>query len=84
MIDNHEVSFDTAADRTFELVDNLERDGLEPGSALAGALTVIFMKIIEGAPDSASALALISHCLGSAVVGASGDELMYESSSALH
>ena len=83
-LEKYEEDFLIANTEIIRLLDNLDRDELEAGAALGGVLTGALYHLIMNAPDSSTAIAMLSTCLQNAMTQAQSEEHVDMESTSVH
>ena len=58
-----EQDYDRAGEEINALIDELQDEGLAAGAVLGGMLTALVFRLIVSAPDSSSAIGMITSCM---------------------
>jgi len=58
-----EQDYDRAGEEINALIDELQDEGLNAGAVLGGMLTALVFRLIVSAPDSSSAIGMITSCM---------------------
>ena len=80
----YEEDFLIANTEIIRLFDNLDRDELETGAALGGVLTGALYHLMRNAPDSATAIAMLSTCLQNAMTQVQGENHIEMDNTSIH
>lgn len=76
--------FYTAAECTYELIEEFEEMGLSTGPAIGGALTQLLSYLIATAPDSQTAMGLLSSCITNATLHSDNTLTTHPGSDEIH
>lgn len=82
--DKYEEDFLIANTEIIRLFDNLDKDELETGAALGGVLTGALYHLISNAPDSATAIAMLSTCIQNAMTQVQGENHIEMENTSVH
>lgn len=66
LADEMSEDFFTAAEYTYELLQEFQEMGLHQGPALGGAMTQILSYLLAASPDTKTAMAVLSSCIANA------------------
>ena len=82
--EKYETDFLIANTEIIRLFDNLDKDELETGAALGGVLTGALYHLISNAPDSSSAINMLSICIQNAMTQAQSENNIGVSNTSVH
>ena len=58
-----EEDYDRAGEEINDLIDELQAEGLNAGAVIGGMLTALIFRLIVSAPDSSTAIGMITSCM---------------------
>jgi len=82
--EKYETDFLIANTEIIRLFDNLDKDELETGAALGGVLTGALYHLISNAPDSSSAINMLSICIQNAMTQVQGENHIEMDNTSIH